>query len=171
MTLDAPKSDAELIAMLAQRTGGVVDNGKSLSVGKIRPILAPNCPVSSTPITLRIPWSALVSDNDKFVAGMKGPKPVIRITKEYAEAKARIASLARDTMAGRPPIGQPVELTARVWFPGNRGNDVTNWCKLVHDALNEIVYEDDKLIHDARWIKAGIDVDAPRAEITITLRA
>jgi Holliday junction resolvase RusA-like endonuclease len=30
------------------------------------------------------------------------------------------------------------------------------------------IFEDDSQLHDVRWIRAGVDVDAPRCELTIT---
>lgn len=123
------------------------------------------------PITLRLPWSCLVSDNDKFVAFMRGSKPAIKITSAYATAKERIAGLARDVMGERAAFDVPLSFTARVWYPDKRARDLTNWCKLVHDALSTIVYADDSLLRDVRWKHAGVDVDAPRAEILITPHA
>jgi hypothetical protein len=38
----------------------------------------------------------------------------------------------------------------------------------VHDALEGVVYTKDRWLDDVRWYRAGVDVDAPRAEITIS---
>jgi Holliday junction resolvase RusA-like endonuclease len=115
-------------------------------------------------IELRIPWSCLVSDNAKY--GVLDGKLIAQ--KPYREAKKRIHALALEVMGDRPSFLQPVALVARVWMPDNRRHDLTNSCKLVHDALEDAVVEDDSQLHDVRWIRAGVDVDAPRAELTIT---
>lgn len=122
-------------------------------------------------VTLRLPWSCLVSDNDKFVAFLRRGKPAMRITPEYATAKERITALARDRMGDRAPLDCPLAFTARVWYPSNHPRDLTNWCKLVQDALSGVVYADDRLLRDVRWTHAGVDVDAPHAQITITPHA
>lgn len=170
MSLDPMPDAATLLRMKADRERLV----PPLRAGHYVHVVGtpPNPPMTLTtypvqPITLRLPWSALVSDNDKFVAKRRGEKAMMVITEPYATAKERIAQLARDTMGNHAALEVPLSLTARVWFPGGRTNDVTNWCKLVHDALEGIVYTDDRWIHDARWIRAGVDVDAPRCELTI----
>jgi Holliday junction resolvase RusA-like endonuclease len=115
-------------------------------------------------ISLRIPWSALVSDNAKY--GVVNGKLIAQ--KPYRAAKKAIASLAQDAMAGRPPAECPLALHARVWMPDNRRHDLTNSCKIVHDALEGTIYTDDVWLHRVTWERAGVDVDAPRCELTIS---
>jgi Holliday junction resolvase RusA-like endonuclease len=87
----------------------------------------------------------------------------------YAAAKEKIEQLARFKLAGATPAEQLLELTARVWVPGGRvGNDVANFGKGVHDALEKIVYRNDNQLRATHWLHAGVDVDAPRAEIILT---
>lgn len=149
MTLDAPKSDAELLAMLAQK------QGRGLTV------LAAGVPM---PLRVRIPWSALVSDNDKYtVAHGK-----LVLTDPYRAAKKAIGNAGADAMGGFPHLDGPLSLTARVWMPDNRPHDLTNFCKVVHDGLEKVVYRADSQLYDVRWIRAGVDVDAPRCELTIS---
>ena len=119
------------------------------------------------PVRLRIPWSALVSDNDKYTVNPRKRGSLI-LTPEYREAKRRIAALAVGAMQDRPAAQCPLALVARVWLPNRRKHDVCNFSKCVHDALAGIVYQDDMWLHDMRWIRAGVDVDAPRCELTIT---
>jgi Holliday junction resolvase RusA-like endonuclease len=71
-------------------------------------------------------------------------------------------------MDGRPAAACPLRLEARVYVPDNRVHDVVNFSKCVHDALKGTVFTDDQWLHDVRWIRAGVDVDAPRCELTIT---
>jgi len=39
----------------------------------------------------------------------------------------------------------------------------------VTDALESIVFANDKQVYDERWQRVGIDVDAPRAEVTVRM--
>jgi hypothetical protein len=116
------------------------------------------------PINLRIPWSALVSDNAKY--GVLKGKLIAQ--KPYREAKRAIGALARDVMQGRPPAAIPLQLVAKVYVPDRRVHDVVNFSKCVHDSLKGTVFVDDQWLHDIRWIRAGVDVDAPRCELTIS---
>jgi Holliday junction resolvase RusA-like endonuclease len=119
------------------------------------------------PITLRIPWSALVSDNVKSRAARRGEKATVVLTPEYREARDRIKVLAADVMAGRPPYAVPLSFTARVWVPNHHRRDVVNFSKALQDAMNAVVYEDDCWLYETHWIRAGVDVDAPRCEVVI----
>jgi Holliday junction resolvase RusA-like endonuclease len=49
-----------------------------------------------------------------------------------------------------------------------RRHDAVNFAKCTHDALEKLVYTTDHWLYDVRWIRAGVDVDHPRAELTIT---
>lgn len=119
------------------------------------------------PVQITIPWSALVSDNEKFRASMKAGKPIMCINRDYKQATERIAALARDRMAGAPPASTGLRLTATVWMPSASPRDITNFCKCTHDALEGVVYDNDRWLYDVRWIRAGVDVDAPRAVVVI----
>jgi Holliday junction resolvase RusA-like endonuclease len=79
-----------------------------------------------------------------------------------------VKTIVRPKVAGCAPVEIPVKLEARVWVPDNRRRDVPNFAKCVHDALEKLVYVNDCWLYDSRWIRAGVDVDHPRAEITIT---
>jgi Holliday junction resolvase RusA-like endonuclease len=119
------------------------------------------------PFTITLPWSCLVSDNVKHRAMLRGTQPAMVINRGYADAEEKIRTLAASRVVGCAPAAVPLALTARVWMPDNRVHDLTNSCKLVHDALEGAVYENDRWLYDVHWIRAGVDVDAPRAEITI----
>jgi Holliday junction resolvase RusA-like endonuclease len=123
------------------------------------------------PLALILPWSALVSDNAKYAPayGKRGqPKMVLR--PRYREAKKKTAGLAREIMAGAEPLATPLALSARVWVPDNRvGHDVANFAKCCHDALEKVVYVKDEWLYRITWERAGVDVDRPRAELTIDL--
>lgn len=131
--------------------------------------------VITWPLQLTLPWSYLESDNRKHgaivtpVGPNRTPVPKLIMAAGYREAKGKIRKLAREQLAGAEPVSRPLQLVARVWIPDTtRKHDVVNFAKCTHDALQEAVYTDDTWLYDARWIRAGVDVDHPRAEITIT---
>jgi Holliday junction resolvase RusA-like endonuclease len=170
--LDPMPSRSQIAELYRQRTGrelvldGVVPAAAAPSP---RPALVREA--IAWPFTITLPWSCLVSDNEKHRAQLRGTGPSARaimvITRHYATAEEKIHALALQRMNGAAPADCPLALTARVWMPDNRIHDLTNSCKLVHDALERAVYENDRWLHDVHWIRAGVDVDAPRAEITI----
>lgn len=116
-------------------------------------------------IRIVLPFEILCPDNDKFgvIRGM------MINTKRYRRAKKAIRNAAREQYLG-PILEVPVALVGRVWFPGDNG-DAPNFGKAVHDALEQVIYPNDRLLHDARWIRAGVDPDRPRAELMITAHA
>lgn len=122
------------------------------------------------PLALTLPWSALISDNRKYAVTTRGPKrqPVIILSEPYRAAKEKIKSVARAKVAGATPAELPLQLVARVWVPDNRpGHDVANFAKCTHDALEKLVYTSDRWLHRITWERVGVDVDHPRAEVTI----
>jgi Holliday junction resolvase RusA-like endonuclease len=121
----------------------------------------------SLPVRICLPWSLLVSENARY--GVVDGAMILR--REYRAAKAAIAERARESVGDVAPIASPVELRAAVFVPDRRPHDVVNFAKLVHDALEKVVYANDRWIYRAVWEWAGVDVDAPRAEITIAPRA
>lgn len=123
------------------------------------------------PIRLTLPWSALCSDNDRKrpIIVMIGGKPFPRMamTAEYKLARGKVVEIGRKVMSGFPALAMPLGIYARVWVPDERLHDVVNFAKGVHDALEKIVYVNDKWLHRSLWERQGVDVDAPRAEIEI----
>jgi hypothetical protein len=114
------------------------------------------------PVTLRIPWSMLISDNDKHV-----PNSPMLLTSEYRAAKKQIQGLARELVGEAAPLRQPLAFVAHVWVPAGFRGDTCNFSKLVHDALEHVLYANDRWLHRTTWERAGVDVDAPRADVTL----
>jgi len=154
---------ATLLRMKAEREGRRTPPNAALLTAFRSVEALPPSPRAEA-ITLRLPWSCLVSDNRKY--GVLDGKLIAQ--KPYRAAKKAIHALAVEAMQGRAPADCPVSLTARVWMPDNRPHDLTNSCKLVHDAIEGAIVSNDRWLHDVRWIRAGVDVDAPRCELTIT---
>ncbi len=120
------------------------------------------------PIRIVVPWSALCSDNQKYVpAHTKGGHQKLILTDAYREAKRKIRELAQQAMHGNVPCRMPLKLLAEVWVPDNRPHDIANFCKNAHDAMEGVVYANDAQLHDVHWINRGADVDQPRAIITL----
>lgn len=120
--------------------------------------------ISDTPITLRIPWSALVSDNALYVV-REGKR---YRTAEYKAAQKAIAALARDAMQDRPLYDAPLSITFRFWVPNGQRRDVQNFIAGLADSLKGVVWTDDHWLHEGGWRLVGRDIDAPRCELTIT---
>lgn len=120
------------------------------------------------PIRLTVPWSALVSENRRFAS--RGSR--IFMTAEYKAARAKLKTVALAAMTASDgvlfgPLARPLSLVARVWFPDHRVHDAPNFAGATHNALTKIVFVDDQWLYDTRWIRAGVDVDHPRAEMEI----
>lgn len=120
------------------------------------------------PVQLTLPWSTLVSDNEKHRPMLRGSQAIMVIKRPYAEAEKRIRGLATSKLGSAAPANHPVQIAAKVWVPDDRPHDQVNFAKLVHDSLEGVVYNNDRWIYRAVWERAGVDVDQPRAEITIT---
>jgi Holliday junction resolvase RusA-like endonuclease len=120
------------------------------------------------PLTLTLPFSCLVSDNKRYSATIRSGAPLLVLSAIYREAKDRIQNLARRAVGDAEPTPDPVILVGRVYLPDHRRHDLSNFCKIVHDSLEGVVYRNDTQITDLRWVKAGVDIDRPRAEITIS---
>lgn len=118
----------------------------------------------SSPVTLTLPWSVLVRDNARY--GVLRGRMIL--TREYRQAKEAAYMLACGQVRDRPAFSAPVALEARIYFPDRqRKRDAGNYRKLVTDALEGVLYPDDTLIHDERWVNAGVDRKNPRVEIRV----
>jgi Holliday junction resolvase RusA-like endonuclease len=115
------------------------------------------------PLRFDLPWSALVSENRRFCA--RGNR--IFMTEEYKRARAKTTSIVRGILRGAEPLSIPLSLTALVHFPDNRIHDAPNFAGATHNALKGIIYTDDRWLYRASWERDVVDVDSPRAEITI----
>lgn len=175
METGTTRANAERLAELEMQRRGAGRSGFALPSGDVieEPSINP-LPEMQWPMRLTLPWTYLVSDNDRHgavIVPLPGGKliPKLILDARYREAKTKIRALARLTANGAEPVNIPLRLHARVWVPDRkRVYDVVNFAKGTHDALSKAIYVDDQWLHDARWTRAGVDVDRPRAEITIT---
>lgn len=131
-------------------------------------------PTIELPFRVTIPWSELCSDNEKSVPYIRrvrggnvvpGQKRSPRYDASFRAIKKRARAIADDRL---PIDGIALEMHARIFLPPARRNDAINFSKCTNDALEGVVYMNDNQLHRQTWERAGIDIDAPRAEITIT---
>lgn len=117
-------------------------------------------------LSLTIPWSVCVSDNNKY--GVYRGKMIL--TKRYREAKDAIAMYAHTIPASQRPLDGRVRLHAVVYEPdAKRLRDIGNFMKLTADGLNGILYYDDSQLDDVRWERGPLDPVTPRVELTLTI--
>src|SRR6185295_17372015 len=114
----------------ALRAQGVPEHLIARRLGRETPVAA-----STAPVVLRLPWSALVSDNEHYAPALRAGKPVLILQERYRIAKAAVAKLATDLMDGRPALTTPLAIHARVYVPNNHRRDSVNFGKCVQDAL------------------------------------
>ncbi len=84
------------------------------------------------------------------------------------QAEEVLASYAMPMMVGRSPTKAPVGLAVEFYCATQRKSDGDNLIKLVTDALNGVVFEDDSQI--VEWfarIHRGVGKDAARTEIFV----
>jgi len=114
------------------------------------------------PVTLVLPWSCLMSDNRH-----RGPVSSRADAAAYKLARTRAHAEAAEQWGPRAPFSGRIALIARIFPPNAQRRDVGNFAKCLKDALCGVAYADDVQVVDERWIRAAIDIDRPRAEITI----
>lgn len=123
---------------------------------------------------LVLPWSFLVPDNAKYAPAYRGGRPVLILSAAYRAGKKKAEDELRDQMTNGAypvhPLQGRLMLVARMFEPNRSSRrDIANYAKMVHDALTGIVYEDDSQLDRVTWIRAGVDIDRPRLELTITV--
>lgn len=143
-----------------------------------------------TVFNIDIPWALLCPDNQKqipvpVIAKYAGQKCVSRLmtSSRYKKGKEGIEGLARDAVAktGRPTSryegdgrdtlfgkNTGLALIATAHPPTRRKTDPINYSKMICDALQGIVYEDDnQIIRNGPWILGRVDKENPRITVNI----
>ena len=107
--------------------------------------------VSTAAVRLVLPWTVVPSDNLRRGIVGASNRQKWREYRDRVDA-ARVVALSQ-VRGERPRFRCPVRLTAEVCPPDNRRRDILNLAKGCADALIGVVYADDSLIYDARWIR------------------
>ena len=93
--------------------------------------------------------------------------------KRNSEYRARVQRAARAAMGGSAPMTGAIEANVKLYRkykPTARNfGDVDNYLKAIFDALNQIVFDDDRQIVQC-VVEKFQDKANPRAEITISER-
>jgi crossover junction endodeoxyribonuclease RusA len=105
--------------------------------------------------------------------GRRGGRALIALTPQAVawRAAARTHAQAWAAQVGwRPTTHTKVKVAIWVWWPNPRRRDPANLLKLLLDALEGVVYDDD------RWalpqiVDFAVDPQAPRVELAVTVAA
>ena len=116
-------------------------------------------------LTFEVPWSALCSDNRKFLSGK------FILTSEYRDSKKAIGlyALAACKKAKWKRAKGALKMVVCVTEPDHRKRDL-NWQKNCNDGIteSESVWWDDSQVRDARWYFSGtVDKQTAGAVITV----
>lgn len=128
-------------------------------------------PVPALKIEFQVPFTALVSDNERPVRLLKqvGGKrvPVRGRSEKYRMGQALIRAHARRAMAGAPPPQEPLHVQFTFWWPDRRRRDPANLLKQLLDALKGVVFEDDAWVFlpELELVSAGVNNHNPRVLI------
>lgn len=124
------------------------------------------------PFRFTLPWSALCSDNSHEKAslvqlggGNVVPRKVMH--PKYRAAREKTQEIVRRLAGDAAPRAEPLAIRALVYVPDEHPHDVCNFAKCCHDALEGILYANDRWLYRTTWERAGVDVDQPRAEIEL----
>ena len=95
------------------------------------------------------PFEDVVSSNLRLQPGRNGR---LHNAPRYARALKRLHEKAQQQIEGtpRPTTNRSWRVEIVVCPPDRRRRDITNLIKIVLDALEGVVYEDDVMVHDCR---------------------
>lgn len=116
-------------------------------------------PVNGNGITVTLPWPP--SLNKMYKHSRFG----VRLSAAATSYKAEVHSILR-SKGHTQPTAEPCTLTIHQYRPRNAG-DVDNYTKVLADALQGHLYENDKQIAELH-IYQHTDKQNPRIEITVT---
>jgi len=107
----------------------------------------------------------LQSTNNLYKVTVRGGRPHMYMT---ADAKAMKQSYQwqAKTQWKKGVLTGDIVLDIKLYFQDKRRRDWDNYHKITMDALEGVVYEDDRQIQDAR-VRKYLDRDKPRIEIIV----
>ena len=93
----------------------------------------------------------------------------VYMTSEGRTFKSEISEQVRAQLpVGEFPTKRQVRLSVRLVFPDKRRRDIDNYCKLLFDACNGLVWVDDCQIVTL-YIEKGYERNSPLAGLTVEL--
>ena len=110
-----------------------------------------------------IPFAALVPDNRRLTPG----NGRLILAKRYRDARDGVHLIAKVAWKRHEIIGGAVMMECRFWLPVRRKRDMTNFSKILNDALSGVCYFDDEQITHYTMVKCGVDKAKPRVELTL----
>lgn len=118
----------------------------------------------SLPLELTIPYVPNMSVNARLAPSSGGG---FRLSDEYRQAKAHAVEHVLIGSSGHSPTEEPVSVHLRCFWPDRRGRDADGPVKLICDALQGYVIEDDDQVQKVCSEKCGVDEDEPRIEVQV----
>lgn len=117
-----------------------------------------------TRLVLTLPWDVLCRDNAKYTVS----RGKIVLSSEYRTAKAAAHLRAKAQVRASQRLTGRLAMVATFREPDRRRTrDVTNYAKMLCDALTGAAWEDDGQLDDARYIRGPVDRANPRVEVEV----
>lgn len=120
-------------------------------------------------LALVIPWADVCPDNRKHAMGRNRR---IVLSHEYSTAKLRAHYGAMAQARGARWLCTADRVAVQFIlhepdFRADRQRDVSNYAKMLCDALSTVVWDDDSQIDDARYTRGTTDPARPRVEVRV----
>lgn len=118
--------------------------------------------IASEPVVkVVLPWDTLCSVNER-----QNPHSGFTLTRKYRKALKQARKAVEAQYQG-PKITGPVTATFE-FYPPSRRPDLPNYLKLPMDAMEGIIYENDRQVNaGGQWKWMYIDKLEPRVEVTV----
>jgi Holliday junction resolvase RusA-like endonuclease len=107
------------------------------------------------------------STNHVWKSTCRGGYAVVYISARGRELKDQYRLEVRHQWKGKERLQGELRAEMKLYFRDKRARDIDNYCKLVLDSMNEIVYNDDKQIRKLT-IEKFLDRDNPRVEVEVS---
>lgn len=116
-------------------------------------------------LTITLPWHVLVPDNAKY--GVVRGKMIL--SAEYRRAKYAAHLRTKQQVRASVRLRGSVRMVATFHEPDRaRVRDISNYSKLLCDAMSGAAYDDDGQIDDVRYIRGPVDASSPGVIIELS---
>lgn len=116
-------------------------------------------------LTLPLPMSV----NHCYFTARNGQRILKKEAKEWITRVQQITAEEVSRQQWTPASSQKVVVEIMTYWKDNRRHDVHNGCKITMDAIEKLVYDDDKWVLP-RYIDFTVDKGNPRIELSIYLK-